>query len=308
MARIAFMGSPQAAVPCLEALAKSHTVELVVTQIAKPKGRGLATGSTAVAASAGQLGLETLETAKLHSDETLLTRLHDLKLDVIVVVAFGQILPTQVLNAPSFGCLNLHFSLLPRWRGASPVARAILAGDQESGITFMKMDEGLDTGPIISQRSIPLRGTEITGALTDQMSHLGASQVAQVVDDIVSGVAQESPQPDEGVTHADKIHPAQARLDFTRDANYLARLVRACNPRPGAWTMLENQRIQVLEARVADSKGKPGSIVSVSQEGIEVGSATHALLIQRLKPAGRNVMSATDFWRGRRGSSEASFD
>jgi methionyl-tRNA formyltransferase len=292
--RIIFMGTPDFAVPALKALhAAGHEVAAVYTQPPRPGGRrGKELTPTPVQRAAQELGLEVRYPASLKgADEQ--AAFAALQADVAVVAAYGLILPQAVLDAPKRGCINLHASLLPRWRGAAPIQRAILAGDGETGITVMQMDAGLDTGAMLVAEATPTDG-KTAGELTGELAEIGARLIERVLAD-PEGYPPVR-QPDEGVTYAKKIDKAEALLDFSADAAQVERQVRAMAPAPGAWFTLDGERCKVLTAQVVEGSGAPGTVLD-AQLTIACGSgAIRPTLVQR---AGKPVMATADLLRGK---------
>src|SRR5438270_2011059 len=243
--RIVFMGSPDFAVPSLNALVEAgHEVVCVYTQPPRPAGRGKAEQKTAIHEQAEQLGIE-VRTPRTLRDPEEQARFRGLDADLAVVAAYGLILPKPILDAPKAGCINVHASLLPRWRGAAPIQRAILAGDEVSGVTIMRMEEGLDTGPMLHRLTLDIRGKN-AGQVTDELAHLGA----QALLDWLGNPTPPEPQPIAGATYAPKIDKAEARIEWTLPAEQIERQVRAFNPLPGAWFEANGERIKLLEAEV----------------------------------------------------------
>jgi methionyl-tRNA formyltransferase len=288
--RIIFMGSPDFAVPSLDALVEAgHDLAAVYAQPPRPAGRGKAERKTAVHQRAEQLGIE-VRTPRTLRDEDEQARFRGLDADLAVVAAYGLILPKPILEAPKGGCINVHASLLPRWRGAAPIQRAILAGDEVSGVTIMRMDEGLDTGPMLLKRELDIRGKN-AGQVTDELAKLGAAALVAWLDD----PRPPEPQADEGATYASKVDKAEARIDWSAPAEQIERQVRALNPSPGAWFELSGERVKLLEAAVAPAHGQPGEVVD-NQLTIACSSGgIRPLLLQR---AGRAPLSAAEFVRG----------
>ena len=291
--RIAYFGTPDAAVPPLRALVGAgHDVALVVTQPDRRRGRGNATTPSPVKAAADGLGLpvRTPDRARELVDELV-----ELGADAGVVVAFGQLLPASVLATTRLGFLNLHFSLLPRWRGAAPVERAILAGDSETGVCVMELDEGMDTGPVYRHLATPIGLGETAGELRARLVELGTPLLV----DTVALLPDLEPTPQTGeATHAAKLDVDEFRLDWTRPAEELDRVVRAGNPRPGAWTELDGQRIKVLRSVPGDpADGEPGV---VSDDGV-VTTGARGLRLLDVQPAGKAPMNVHAWLAGRRG-------
>lgn len=291
--RLAFMGTPEFAVPTLDALvAAGHEVVAVYSQPPRPANRGKKLTPSAVHARAEELGLEVRTPTSLKSDEEK-AAFAALDLDAAVVAAYGLILPQAILDAPKHGCLNVHGSLLPRWRGAAPVQRAILADDEQTGVMVMQMEAGLDTGPVRATTATEIAG-KTTGELTSELAELGAELMAGVLGDIDAHPAVD--QPEDGVTYASKIDKAETRIDFAASAEQVERQVRAFNPAPGAWFEFEGERYRVLAADVVDAAGTAG-IVLDDQLTIACGErAIRPVLIQR---AGKPVMPTADLLRGK---------
>lgn len=285
------MGTPDFAVPVLDALAGAgHEIAAVYTQPPRRAGRGKKTLPSPVQARAEALGLSVRTPVSLKGDEEQ-AAFAGLNADVAVVAAYGLILPKAVLAAPAHGCLNVHASLLPRWRGAAPIQRAILAGDTETGVCIMQMEAGLDTGPVRLREATPIAG-KTAGELTAELSAMGARLTVTVLADLAAHPAV--PQPEDGVTYAAKIDKAETRLDFAQPADAVQRQVRAFNP-PGAWFDANGERVRVLEAAMADGSGEPGTILD-SELTIACGTgAIQPIVVQR---AGRGVMSADELLRG----------
>ncbi|HVL80385.1 MAG TPA: methionyl-tRNA formyltransferase, partial [Actinomycetota bacterium] len=224
--------------------------------------------------------------------------LRSLAPDVVAVVAFGQILPREVLEAPRLGCVNVHFSLLPRWRGAAPVERAIMAGDTETGITTMLMDEGLDTGPILATHVEPISAEDTSGALLERLAARGAEMLVDSVRRLAAGELEPRPQPEDGVTYARKITAEDTELDLTGGSTSLRDVVRALNPHPGAFTWFRGRRLKVLRAEVVEGTGPAGEIVSVQDGGPQVQTGSGRLELVEVQPEGKRPMSGADFVRG----------
>jgi len=293
--RLAFMGTPDFAAASLAALiAAGHDIEAVYSQPARPSGRGHRPQPSPVQALAASHGLRVSTPATL-KDETERRRFASLGLDVAVVVAYGLLLPKAFLEAPRLGCLNVHASLLPRWRGASPIQHAILAGDLETGITIMRMDEGLDTGPILLSEPLAIGPAETGGSLHDRLASLGARLIVEGLDRLTSGKLVPRPQPAEGACYAPKLTREDGRLDWRRPAEELARRVRALNPRPGAWCEAGHERLRVLTAEPAAGNGPPGRLLD---DRLTVACAMGALRLVEIQRPGRAAMGAEDFLRG----------
>ena len=296
--RLAFMGTPDFAVPALQALAAAgHEIAAVYCQPPRPAGRGKAPRPSPVQMEAEALGLEVRTPVSLR-DPAEQAAFAALKLDAAVVAAYGLILPVAILDAARLGCFNIHASLLPRWRGAAPVVRAILAGDEETGVTIMKMDKGLDTGPMLATVRIPI-DRKTGGELTEELSEKGARLMVEVLADLSAYPA--TLQPDAGVTYAAKIEKAEAHLDFSQSAEQVERQVRAFNPAPGAFFEIEGERVRVLRADIVAARPRldgveEAGVVLDSQLTIACGEgAIRPTLVQR---AGRAAMSAAELLRG----------
>lgn len=289
--RIVFMGTPDFAVPTLEALAaEGHVIVAVYSQPPRPGGRrGRALTPSPVQARAEALGIAVRTPASLRNAEAQ-ADFAALDADVAVVAAYGLILPQAVLDAPKHGCLNVHGSLLPRWRGAAPIQRAILAGDAETGVGIMRMEAGLDTGPVLLEGRTPIDG-KTAGDLTGELAQLGARLMVAVLADLAAHVP--SPQPDDGVTYARKIEKAETRLDFTQPAEQVERQVRAFNP-PGAFFEANGERIRVLAAEVVAGDGAPGTLF----DGLTIACGAGAIRPTLVQRAGRGVMTSDELLRG----------
>ncbi len=291
-----FLGSAPFAVPALSALARGpHRILAVLCQPPRPAGRGLEARPTAVQAAAERLGLEVRTPASLR-DPAVQAGLAALGADLAVVAAYGLLLPPAVLAIPRLGCVNLHASLLPRWRGAAPIQRAILAGDAATGVCLMRMEAGLDTGPVYARRETPIGPRETAGALHDRLAALAAELLLAELPALEAGRAVPVPQPAEGVTYAAKLGPEDQRLDLGRDARELDRRVRALAPRPGAFLEARGERLLVLEAEpVAAPPGAPGEVVAAP---LVVACGQGALSLRRVQRAGRRAMTALELQRG----------
>ena len=290
--RLVFMGSPDFSVPALTALiGAGHDVACVYTQPPRPAGRGKKERPTAVHRAAEAAGIEVRHPRSLKgADEQ--AAFAALAAEVAVVVAYGLILPQPVLDAPARGCLNIHASLLPRWRGAAPIHRAVLAGDAETGVAIMRMEAGLDTGPVLLERRTPIGAEETTGDLHDRLAALGAEAVAEALarlDDLTP-----RPQPGDGATYAAKIDKAEARIDWTRPAAEVDRQIRGLSPFPGAWCEAGGERLKLLRSRVAEGDGEPGQVL----DGLRVACGTGAVEVLEAQREGRRPMTADEVTRG----------
>jgi methionyl-tRNA formyltransferase len=292
--RIVYMGTPDFAVPALKALIDAgHRVICVYTQPPRPAGRGQREQISPVHEEAARRGIPVRTPVSLRS-EGAQRDFAALKPDIAVVAAYGLILPKPVLAAPPYGCVNIHASLLPRWRGAAPIQRAILAGDAETGITIMQMDEGLDTGPMLLQARRTIDPTTTGQDLHDSLALLGAGTIVTALEKLGPGLLPATPQP-EGATYAPKLTREEGRLDWRKPATELERQVRAFTPWPGAWFEHEGERCKVLAAAVADGKGPPGTVLD---DALTVACGTGALSIRRIQRAGKAAMDAASYLRG----------
>jgi methionyl-tRNA formyltransferase len=300
--RVVFMGTPQFAVPILEGLLAEHEVLAVVTQPDRPAGRGRTLRPPPVKELAMTRGLPVFQPTGLRGDPSLLEPLRDLAPQAIVVAAFGMLLPPEVLAIPAKGCLNVHASLLPRHRGAAPIPAAILAGDRETGVTIMLMDEGLDTGPILSQAPCPIGDEDTAGTLSEKLAQLGRDLLLETLPRWIAGEIAPRPQDEAGATYAPPLRTADAEIRWTKPAKVLAREVRAFNPWPGSYTFWRGQRLKVLRARPAEggADGEPGKVVLLGGRlGVVTGEGI--LVLEEVQPAGKQPMDAQAFFRGQRG-------
>ena len=298
--RILFAGTPEFSVPPLRALlASGHDVAGVYTQPDRPAGRGRQLAVSPVKALALEHGVPVHQPASLRSAEEA-QALEAVGADLMVVVAYGLLLPQRVLDAPRLGCVNIHASLLPRWRGAAPIQRAVLAGDAETGITIMRMEAGLDTGPMLLVRRLPIARDETGGSLHDKLSVLGAEALMAALPGIAVGTLVPQAQDEALATYARKLSKGEALIDWTSPALAIERQVRAFNPWPVAETRLDGEALRVWRARAIDgSGGAAGTVVAVSGDGIDVAAGEGRLRILELQPPGRRVMSARDYLNAR---------
>lgn len=309
--RIVFAGTPEFAVPALAALFDSrHTVVGVLTQPDRPKGRGRQVAASPVKLAALSHHVPLLQPQSLKSAAER-AELEAWRPDVIVVVAYGLILPQAVLDLPRLGCVNIHASLLPRWRGAAPIQRAVLAGDQETGVTLMLMDSGLDTGPMLLRENMNISPTDTAGSLHDRLSALGAPVLLRALEGLESGTLRAEPQPSEGVTYAAKITKAEARIDWTQSAEGIARKVRAFNPRPVAEARLDDEPLRIHAASVAPAEAisdlgqtaapagrfgsEPGTIALSRGGDVLVTCGSGTLLLTEVQRPGRRPVAGRDF-------------
>jgi len=304
MQRIVFAGTPEFAVPTLHALADSrHALAGVLTQPDRPAGRGRALRESPVKRLARQLGLPLSQPAGW-SDPQALAALAAWRPDLLVVVAYGLILPAAVLSLPRFGCVNIHASLLPRWRGAAPIQRALLAGDLETGVTLMQIEAGLDTGPVLAQQRIPIDADATSGQLHDRLAQLGAALLVATLEPLQAGLLAPTPQSNQGVTYAAKIAKAEAQVGWGLPAAHIGRQVRAFNPWPVAETLWQGQQLRIWEARVLEEsaaaapcadRAPPGTILGLAQGGLLVQCGQGLLVLTKLQLAGRRAVPAREF-------------
>ena len=302
--RIAYAGTPEFALPALDALAASgHNLVGVLTQPDRPAGRGRALRASPVKLRALELGIPVAQPQRL-SLEPELAALRSWQPELLVVVAYGLLLPRAVLDLPRLGCLNIHASLLPRWRGAAPVQRAILAGDCVTGVTIMRLDAGLDTGPILAQRSVDIAASDTSAGLLQRFAPVGAGLLLEVIAALEAGTAVERAQPADGVTYAAKLGKSEARIDWNASAEHIARLVCACNPWPVAETTLHGEQLRIWEAaalpanttvELAAANPEPGTVLGMSSKRLLVACGAGVLAIAQLQCAGKRVVSAADF-------------
>lgn len=315
--RLVFAGTPETSVPSLEALlASSHEVAAVVTRPDAPAGRGRRLAASPVAERAAEAGVEVLKPAKAR-DPGFLDRLRAIAPDCCPVVAYGALLPREALDIPAHGWVNLHFSLLPAWRGAAPVQRAILHGDDVTGAATFQIEEGLDTGPVYGVLTEPILPTDTTGDLLGRLAVAGASLLVDTMNGIEEGVLEARPQPQEGVSHAAKLTPDDARVDWQAPARHVDRLVRACTPAPGAWTMFQDTRVKLGPVRLAEGEPSPGEVapgepspgevapgglapgeIRAGKGEVLVGTATRPVALGEVQPQGKRRMAAVDWVRG----------
>jgi methionyl-tRNA formyltransferase len=297
--RIAFLGTPEFAAVCLRAVVDAgHEVACVYSQPPAERGRGQAVRPSAVQALAEELGLPVRTPASMKTAEEI-AAFRALDLDAAVVVAFGQILVREVLDAPRLGCFNLHGSLLPRWRGAAPIQRAIMAGDKITGVQVMRMSEGLDEGPVLATATVRIDALDTAGSLHDRLAQAGAALLPKALAQIAAGTQVETPQSSEGVTYARKIKPAEARIDWTRPAIEIDRQIRGLSPFPGAWFMAPSERgptrVKALLSCVEDGAGAPGEVLDGR---LRIACGEGAVRILRAQREGRAVQDLDDFVRG----------
>jgi methionyl-tRNA formyltransferase len=307
--RLGFAGTPEFAVPALDALAETQRICAVFTQPDRPAGRGQPLHASPVKTLATRRGLRVCQPVSFKSQEALQV-LRSLELDALVVVAYGLILPPAALQCPKLGCINIHASLLPRWRGAAPIQRAVLAGDAKTGITIMRMDAGLDTGPMLAAREIDIGADDTAKILHDRLARLGAELIGETLNALEEDRVREVPQPSEGVTYAPKINKAEALIDWQEDAVLISRRVRAFNPWPIAETRLNGAQLRIWNAEILDAPMTqhcepgggplPGSVLAATHAGIDVACGRGVLRILRLQLAGRKPLFAQEFIKGQR--------
>ncbi len=297
--RLVFMGSPDFSVPSLCVLAECYPVVGVVTQPDRPAGRGRTLVPPAVKLAAQNIGIPVIQPERLRTAEAM-EQLRRWSPDLIVVAAFGQILRQEVLDLPRYGCVNVHASLLPRWRGAAPINAAILAGDAETGVTIMKMDAGVDSGAMLAQRGIPIAPEDTAGTMFEKLAQLGADILIETLPDYFSGKIQPQAQDDSRATYAPMLKKEDGLLDFNRPAEELARRVRAFNPWPGTFFEWEGGQLKVRRARVSDEKS-PGAGSRLTVEGRPaIGTSDGLLILEEVQPAGKNPMPGKAFLAGAR--------
>ncbi len=301
---IVFMGTPEFAVPSLEGLVSSgHQVVAVYTQPDRPVGRGRSPAPSPVKKAALKLGLLIIQPTSLKSAEVV-AQLADFQPDVIVVAAFGQILPRSVLNVPKYGCVNVHPSLLPKFRGASPVAAAILAGEESSGVSIMLMDEGLDTGPVLAQAVVPISPQDNTGSLTEKLSHIAARLLQETLPRWLSGEITPQPQNGAEATYSGQFTKDDGRIDWRSPAVDIWRRVRAFNPWPGCYTEWQGKQLKILEAVPLPGEGSLGigKVISLDKKdaAFGIGTGDGILGVLKVQLEGKKVMAASEFWRGQR--------
>ncbi len=289
--KIIFMGTPEFSVPALEALHQAHEIVAVYCQPPRPAGRGKADRPSPVQARAEALGLTVRHPVSLRSEDAA-KAFADLQADVAVVVAYGLILPQVVLDAPRFGCLNIHASLLPRWRGAAPIHRSIMAGDAETGVCIMQMEAGLDTGPVLLREATAIGPEETTADLHDRLSVMGAALICRALEGLPGLPA--TAQGAEGVTYAAKIDKAEARVDFRKPAVEVDRLIRGLSPFPGAWIDVKGERVKLLRSRLAAGHGSPGEVL----HGFTIACGAGAVEITEAQREGKRPMPAAEVLRG----------
>jgi methionyl-tRNA formyltransferase len=303
--KLGFAGTPDFAVPALNRLADRHRICAVFTQPDRPAGRGQTLHASPVKRRALELGLAVHQPASFKSPEAL-ALLRTADLDALVVVAYGLILPITALGIPTWGCINIHASLLPRWRGAAPIQRALLAGDAVTGVTIMRMEAGLDAGPMLNSRSTQIGPTDTAKTLHDRLAEMGAELICDSLDAMSGGRVREVVQPAVGVTYAEKIEKSESLIHWQQSAELIHRQIRAFNPWPIAETRFNGEQLRVWDAEPIEAPAlsgaalPPGTVLSATQEGIDVVCGTGVLRILRLQLAGRKSLAAAEFLRGQR--------
>ncbi|MCF2871816.1 methionyl-tRNA formyltransferase [Octadecabacter sp. G9-8] len=293
--RIVFMGTPDFSVPVLDALVDAgHDICAVYSQPPRPAGRGKKDRASPVQSRAEALGLSVRHPVSLKTEDAL-ADFQNLNADIAVVVAYGLILPRSILDAPTHGCLNIHASLLPRWRGAAPIHRAIMAGDAQTGVCIMQMEAGLDTGPVLLRKDTEINAGETTGELHDRLSDMGAAAIVEAIANLANLIP--TPQPEDGVTYASKIDKAEARVDWSKSAVEVANLINGLSPFPGAWSDAEGERIKFLQASPV-AKDIPAGQIRATSEGLCVGTGDGAVNIRDLQRAGKKPANARDVLLG----------
>ena len=302
MTRIVFMGSPDFSLPSLRTLTDTYDVIGVVTQPDRASGRGRTMNPPPVKTLAQELNIPLMQPEKLKQPEAM-EQLHAWSPDLIIVAAFGQILRKDVLDLPKYGCINVHASLLPRWRGAAPINAAILHGDEETGVTIMQMDVGLDTGPMLAKRSVRIKPDDTAGSVFQTLSTLGADLLLETLPDYLSGKIQPEPQPDQGATYAPMLKKEDGKLDFTQDVNELERRVRAFNPWPGTFMDFDGTNLKVHRAHVEQGNASAGQMLIVQKQPA-VGARGGVLVLDEVQPAGKKSMNGKSFLSGARNWAE----
>ena len=293
--RLAFMGSPDFALPALSALiGAGHDIACVYSQPQRPAGRGKQDRPTPVHAFAASRGLEVRTPRSLRDGEAQ-QAFAALNLDAAIVVAYGLILPKPILDAPRLGCFNVHASLLPRWRGAAPIQRAIMAGDAKTGVQIMRMEAGLDTGPVLATFETPIAPDDTAGLLTDRLAQNGAALLLDTLAKLEHGQVSETPQPETGVTYANKLSPGEARIDWSASAREIDGKIRGLSPHPGAWFELSGARVKALDARLATGAGAPGEALD---DQLAIACGQGAVRLVKLQREGRAPLPAAEFLRG----------
>ena len=298
--KVIFAGTPDFAAAALKAIAAAgFEIPLVLTQPDRPKGRGMQLAPSPVKQAALELGLRVAQPEKLRNNTEALQMLKEVEADVMVVAAYGLILPQDVLDAPKHGCLNIHASLLPRWRGAAPIQRAIEAGDAETGVCIMQMDIGLDTGGVVSEHRYAIQPTDTANEVHDALMNLGAAAIVADLQQLkTEGRLKSVKQPEEGVTYAQKLSKEEARIDWNESAAVIERKIRAFNPVPAAWVEYQGKPMKIWRAEAVAQQGRAGEVLSCSSDGLIVACGANALKITELQPSGSKRMNIAAFAAG----------
>ena len=298
--KVIFAGTPDFAAAALKAIAAAgFEIPLVLTQPDRPKGRGMQLALSPVKQAALELGLRVAQPEKLRNNAEALQMLKEVEADVMVVAAYGLILPQDVLDTPKHGCLNIHASLLPRWRGAAPIQRAIEAGDAETGVCIMQMDIGLDTGGVVSEHRYAIQPTDTANEVHDALMNLGAAAIVAYLQQLkAEGRLKSVKQPEEGVTYAQKLSKEEARIDWNESAAVIERKIRAFNPVPAAWVEYQGKPMKIWRAEVVAQQGRAGEVLSCSSDGLIIACGENALKITQLQPSGGKRMDIAAFAAG----------
>ena len=298
--KVIFAGTPDFAAAALKAIAAAgFEIPLVLTQPDRPKGRGMQLAPSPVKQAALELGLRVAQPEKLRNNTEALQMLKEVEADVMVVAAYGLILPQDVLDTPKHGCLNIHASLLPRWRGAAPIQRAIEAGDAETGVCIMQMDIGLDTGDVVSEHRYTIQPTDTANEVHDALMNLGAAAIVADLQQLkTEGRLKSVKQPEEGVTYAQKLSKEEARINWNESAAVIERKIRAFNPVPAAWVEYQGKPMKIWRAEVVAQQGRAGEVLSCSSDGLIVACGANALKITELQPSGGKRMNIAAFAAG----------
>ncbi|HFC6352117.1 TPA: methionyl-tRNA formyltransferase [Neisseria elongata] len=298
--KVIFAGTPDFAAAALKAIAAAgFEIPLVLTQPDRPKGRGMQLAPSPVKQAALELGLRVAQPEKLRNNAEALQMLKEVEADVMVVAAYGLILPQDVLDTPKHGCLNIHASLLPRWRGAAPIQRAIEAGDAETGVCIMQMDIGLDTGGVVSEHRYAIQPTDTANKVHDALMNLGAAAIVADLQQLkTEGRLKSVKQPEEGVTYAQKLSKEEARIDWNESAAVIERKIRAFNPVPAAWVEYQGKPMKIWRAEVVAQQGRAGEVLSCSSDGLIIACGENALKITELQPSGSKRMDIAAFAAG----------
>ena len=297
--KVIFAGTPDFAAAALKAIAAGFEIPLVLTQPDRPKGRGMQLAPSPVKQAALELGLRVAQPEKLRNNAEALQMIKEVEADVMVVAAYGLILPQDVLDTPKHGCLNIHASLLPRWRGAAPIQRAIEAGDAETGVCIMQMDIGLDTGGVVSEHRYAIQPTDTANEVHDALMNLGAAAIVADLQQLkAEGRLKSVKQPEEGVTYAQKISKEEARINWNESAAVIERKIRAFNPVPAAWVEYQGKPMKIWRAEVVAQQGRAGEVLSCSSDGLIIACGENALKITELQPSGGKRMDIAAFAAG----------